>query len=67
MCSLYAIECVSYHFLALLQRHTMYQVGLMESDTHVQLFWNALESFSQVSERMRVAGIQQDNFFPVVG
>lgn len=26
----------------------MYQVGLMESDRHVQFFWNALESFSQV-------------------
>lgn len=31
------------------QRHTMYQVGLMETDRHVQFFWNALESFSQVS------------------
>lgn len=31
-----------------IQRHTMYQVGLMESDKHVQFFWNALESFSQV-------------------
>ena len=27
----------------------MYQVGLMETDRHVQFFWNALESFSQVS------------------
>ena len=27
----------------------MYQVGLMESDSHVQYFWSALESFSQVS------------------
>ena len=26
----------------------MYQVGLMETDTHVQYFWNALEIFSQV-------------------
>ena len=28
----------------------MYQVGLMETDRHVQFFWNALESFSQVSQ-----------------
>jgi len=26
----------------------MYQVGLMETDRHVQYFWTALESFSQV-------------------
>ena len=25
----------------------MYQVGLMESDVHIQYFWTALESFSQ--------------------
>ena len=25
----------------------MYQVGLMETDIHVQYFWNALESFTQ--------------------
>ena len=25
----------------------MYQVGLMESDAHIQYFWGALESFSQ--------------------
>ena len=30
------------------QRHTKYHVGLEETDTHVQFFWNALESFSQV-------------------
>ncbi len=28
----------------------MYQVGLMEADKHVQYFWNALESFSQVRQ-----------------
>ena len=27
----------------------MYQVGLMETDKHVQFFWEALASFSQVS------------------
>ena len=26
----------------------MYQVGLMETDKHVQYFWHALETFSQV-------------------
>ena len=26
----------------------MYQVGLMETDKHIQYFWRALESFSQV-------------------
>ena len=26
----------------------MYQVGLMESDVHVQFFWQALEEFTQV-------------------
>ena len=30
------------------QRHTKYHVGLEETDKHVQFFWNALESFSQV-------------------
>ena len=25
----------------------MYQVGLMESDVHIQYFWTALESFTQ--------------------
>ena len=35
-------------YFLLVQRHTMYQVGLMESDRHIQFFWNALESFSQV-------------------
>ena len=25
----------------------MYQVGLMETDTHIQYFWNVLEGFSQ--------------------
>ena len=30
------------------QRHTTYHVGLMESDRHVQFFWSALKSFSQV-------------------
>ena len=26
----------------------MYQVGLMDTDKHIQYFWRALESFSQV-------------------
>jgi E3 ubiquitin-protein ligase HECTD4 len=30
-----------------LQAHTMYQVGLMETDTHVQFFWQVLREFSQ--------------------
>ena len=25
----------------------MYQVGLVETDTHIEYFWNALEGFSQ--------------------
>lgn len=25
----------------------MYQVGLVETDTHIEFFWQALESFSQ--------------------
>ncbi len=25
----------------------MYQVGLMDTDTHIEYFWNVLESFSQ--------------------
>ena len=29
------------------QAHTMYQVGLMESDTHIEYFWNTLEGMSQ--------------------
>ncbi|XP_025090246.1 probable E3 ubiquitin-protein ligase HECTD4 isoform X2 [Pomacea canaliculata] len=33
--------------LNFLKAHTMYQVGLMETDTHVEYFWAALESFSQ--------------------
>ncbi|KAL3856755.1 hypothetical protein ACJMK2_011476 [Sinanodonta woodiana] len=33
--------------LDFLKAHTMYQVGLMESDKHIEFFWNALESFSQ--------------------
>ena len=32
-----------------MQINTMYQVGLMETDKHVQYFWEALASFSQVS------------------
>jgi E3 ubiquitin-protein ligase HECTD4 len=34
--------------LVYLKAHTMYQVGLMETDRHIQYFWRALESFSQV-------------------
>lgn len=33
--------------LDFLKSHTMYQVGLVESDTHIEYFWLALESFSQ--------------------
>ncbi|XP_038054835.1 probable E3 ubiquitin-protein ligase HECTD4 isoform X2 [Patiria miniata] len=33
--------------LDFLKAHTMYQVGLVETDTHIQYFWSALESFSQ--------------------
>ncbi|XP_013380029.1 probable E3 ubiquitin-protein ligase HECTD4 isoform X2 [Lingula anatina] len=33
--------------LDFLKAHTMYQVGLMESDPHIEYFWAALESFSQ--------------------
>ncbi|XP_053376532.1 probable E3 ubiquitin-protein ligase HECTD4 [Mercenaria mercenaria] len=30
-----------------LKAHTMYQVGLMETDRHIQYFWNTLEGLSQ--------------------
>ncbi|XP_059171920.1 probable E3 ubiquitin-protein ligase HECTD4 isoform X2 [Physella acuta] len=33
--------------LDFLKSHTMYQVGLVESDSHIEYFWTALESFSQ--------------------
>ncbi|CAG5121382.1 unnamed protein product, partial [Candidula unifasciata] len=33
--------------LDFLKAHTMYQVGLVESDSHIEYFWTALESFSQ--------------------
>lgn len=36
-------------FVLCVQIHTMYQVGLMETDKHVQFFWEALSRFSQVS------------------
>lgn len=29
------------------QAHTMYQVGLMETDQHIEFFWTALEMFTQ--------------------
>jgi len=29
----------------------MYQVGLMETDKHVQYFWEVLASFSQVNNK----------------
>ncbi|XP_071790886.1 probable E3 ubiquitin-protein ligase HECTD4 isoform X2 [Asterias amurensis] len=41
MCGLPTVD------LDFLKAHTMYQVGLVETDTHIQYFWNALESFSQ--------------------
>ncbi|XP_045152627.1 probable E3 ubiquitin-protein ligase HECTD4 [Echinops telfairi] len=33
--------------LEFLKAHTMYQVGLMETDQHIEFFWGALEMFSQ--------------------
>ncbi|KAK7506010.1 hypothetical protein BaRGS_00002732 [Batillaria attramentaria] len=33
--------------LTFLKAHTMYQVGLMETDTHIEYFWAALETLSQ--------------------
>ena len=40
----------------------MYQVGLMESDKHIQYFWNALESFSQVNNKNRVCVAQRHTY-----
>uniref|UniRef100_A0A3B4BE60 HECT domain-containing protein n=1 Tax=Periophthalmus magnuspinnatus TaxID=409849 RepID=A0A3B4BE60_9GOBI len=33
--------------LEFLKAHTMYQVGLMETDQHIEFFWTALEMFTQ--------------------
>ncbi|XP_041692213.2 probable E3 ubiquitin-protein ligase HECTD4 isoform X1 [Coregonus clupeaformis] len=33
--------------LEFLKAHTMYQVGLMETDQHIEFFWTALEVFTQ--------------------
>ncbi|XP_074177681.1 putative E3 ubiquitin-protein ligase HECTD4 isoform X2 [Rhinolophus sinicus] len=33
--------------LEFLKAHTMYQVGLMETDQHIEFFWGALEMFAQ--------------------
>nr|XP_033812752.1 probable E3 ubiquitin-protein ligase HECTD4 isoform X2 [Geotrypetes seraphini] len=33
--------------LEFLKAHTMYQVGLMETDQHIEYFWSALELFTQ--------------------
>uniref|UniRef100_K7F6L4 HECT domain E3 ubiquitin protein ligase 4 n=1 Tax=Pelodiscus sinensis TaxID=13735 RepID=K7F6L4_PELSI len=33
--------------LEFLKAHTMYQVGLMETDQHIEFFWSALEMFTQ--------------------
>uniref|UniRef100_A0A8C2Q3W7 HECT domain E3 ubiquitin protein ligase 4 n=1 Tax=Cyprinus carpio TaxID=7962 RepID=A0A8C2Q3W7_CYPCA len=33
--------------LEFLKAHTMYQVGLMETDQHIEFFWAALEVFTQ--------------------
>lgn len=33
--------------LDFLKAHTMYQVGLTETDQHIEFFWTALESFGQ--------------------
>ncbi|KAK3084084.1 hypothetical protein FSP39_007865 [Pinctada imbricata] len=33
--------------LDFLKAHTMYQVGLMETDRHIEFFWNTLENLSQ--------------------
>ncbi|GAB6029828.1 putative E3 ubiquitin-protein ligase HTD4 [Chamberlinius hualienensis] len=38
---------VPYVDLDFLKNHTMYQVGLTETDPHIRFFWNALESLSQ--------------------
>nr|XP_014344074.1 PREDICTED: probable E3 ubiquitin-protein ligase HECTD4 [Latimeria chalumnae] len=36
-----------YISLEFLKAHTMYQVGLMETDQHIEFFWAALEMFTQ--------------------
>ncbi|XP_042636541.1 probable E3 ubiquitin-protein ligase HECTD4 [Orycteropus afer afer] len=36
-----------YISLEFLKAHTMYQVGLMETDQHIEFFWGALELFAQ--------------------
>ncbi|XP_032954347.1 probable E3 ubiquitin-protein ligase HECTD4 isoform X6 [Rhinolophus ferrumequinum] len=36
-----------YISLEFLKAHTMYQVGLMETDQHIEFFWGALEMFAQ--------------------
>ncbi|XP_069475595.1 probable E3 ubiquitin-protein ligase HECTD4 isoform X3 [Ambystoma mexicanum] len=33
--------------LEFLKAHTMYQVGLMETDQHIEYFWSSLEMFTQ--------------------
>lgn len=40
--------------LGFLREHTHYQVGLSDTDQHVQYFWRALESFSVEERRMFV-------------
>jgi hypothetical protein len=43
-------ECLEFLVLfccCFVQSHTMYQVGLMETDTHIEYFWAALEALSQ--------------------
>ncbi|XP_071946536.1 probable E3 ubiquitin-protein ligase HECTD4 isoform X2 [Antedon mediterranea] len=41
MCGLPTVD------LDFLKAHTMYQVGLVETNPHIQFFWQTLESFSQ--------------------
>lgn len=47
LCSGPHTTCAPPAWLFLPQAHTMYQVGLMETDQHIELFWGALETFTQ--------------------
>ncbi len=40
--------------IAFLRSHTHYQVGLSDTDAHIQYFWAALETFSAEERRMFV-------------
>ena len=53
VCVYTVVGVLSYCYLyVFVQVHTMYQVGLMETDKHVQFFWEALASFSQVNNTL---------------